>query len=378
MNSKYIYGVREGIHIISLEETAAHLRRACRVVSGVAERGGVILFAGTRRGQDRSVVLAAQMSKAYHLFNKWTPGAITNKEQILGPYKLKMVDENDKEIIVNPEVLKQSPAVMPDLVVCLNPLENWVLLHECALNNIPTIGIIDTDANPTWVTYPIPANDDSLRCTNLIAAVLGRAGEEGQRIRKERTARGDVPYDPFNMSEDNAIGDVYNMRLDADPEHQYEVDYSDENGAPMSRETFEEQERQGVVMDDSMMTVFMDGQRGDARDHNPYFMDEDGEKTEQVSEIRQRLLMQNKGGQAGLPTRSQAQAQTAPREGNVATARPSDAELKNPLALDEKAIANEEKQLDDQQDAERVAAANKVPDNNKQKALNDEKKDKSH
>jgi small subunit ribosomal protein S2 len=44
--------------------------------------------------------------------------------------------------------------------VCLNPLESYTMLHECGLNDIPTVGVIDTDADPTWVTYPIPANDD--------------------------------------------------------------------------------------------------------------------------------------------------------------------------------------------------------------------------
>lgn len=71
-----------------------------------------------------------------------------------------MVDQNDQEMPEYKPQLKERAALKPDLVVCLNPLENYVLLHECGTNGIPTIGIIDTDANPTWVTYPIPANDD--------------------------------------------------------------------------------------------------------------------------------------------------------------------------------------------------------------------------
>ena len=51
-------------------------------------------------------------------------------------------------------------ALRPDLVVCLNPRENYIMLHECGLNGIPTIGVVDTDSDPTWVTYPVPANDD--------------------------------------------------------------------------------------------------------------------------------------------------------------------------------------------------------------------------
>ncbi|KAF8458240.1 ribosomal protein S2, flavodoxin-like domain-containing protein [Kalaharituber pfeilii] len=171
-NQRYILGVRQGIHIISLEATAAHLRRAAKIVEGVSEKGGLILFVGTRPGQEQVVVNASGRAGGCHLFERWTPGAITNAKQIL----------------------EQTPhearkAVKPDLVVCLNPLENYVLLHECGLYAIPTIGIIDTDADPTWVTYPIPANDDSLRAVQLICGILGRAAEEGRTRRIRRAVR---------------------------------------------------------------------------------------------------------------------------------------------------------------------------------------------
>lgn len=159
-NARYIYGVRQGIHIISLDVTASHLRRACAVVRSVTERGGLVLFVGTRDGQDRAVVKAAELSGGCHLFDKWTPGSITNGPQILGKCAVKVVDELDRTVKGFEDQLENRGSLKPDLVVCLNPLENWVLLHECGLNNIPTIGVIDTDANPTWVTYPIPANDD--------------------------------------------------------------------------------------------------------------------------------------------------------------------------------------------------------------------------
>lgn len=198
-NSRYIFGIRSGIHIISLDVTASHLRRACRVVSGVTERGGIVLFVGTRKGQDRCVVGAAQMAGGCHLFERWTPGSITNGHQILGRCRTRVVDEFDRPIPGFENELLERPSLKPDLVVCLNPLENWVMLHECGLHGIPTIGIIDTDANPTWVTYPIPANDDSLRCVQLIAGVLGRAGEEGQRRRREKALRGEVTYQPVEF-----------------------------------------------------------------------------------------------------------------------------------------------------------------------------------
>lgn len=159
-NARYIYGIRQGIHIISLEETAAHLRRAARVVEGVAFRGGLILFVGTRPGHSQIVTKAAELSESCHLFTKWTPGTITNSDQILPGLPMKILDQHDKPIEGFQEHLNDRRALVPDLVVCLNPLENAIMLRECGLSDVPTIGVIDTNADPTWVTYPIPANDD--------------------------------------------------------------------------------------------------------------------------------------------------------------------------------------------------------------------------
>lgn len=220
-NSRFIFGVRQGIHIISLDVTAAHLRRAARVVASVAERGGLTLFVGSRKGQDKCVVLAAKLAGACHLFERWTPGTITNGQQILGKCRMKVVDELDREVHGFEEQLMDRSVLKPDLVVCLNPLENHNLLHECGLAGIPTIGIIDTDANPTWVTYPIPANDDSLRSVSLIAGVLGRAGQEGQERRMALAQKGEVLYEspdgidvPEEAREDDDDDDDEDDRLD--------------------------------------------------------------------------------------------------------------------------------------------------------------------
>ncbi|KAF2728447.1 ribosomal protein S2 [Polyplosphaeria fusca] len=227
-NARYIHGIRQGTHIISLEVTAAHLRRAAKVVQEVSRRAGMVLFVGTRDGQDRAVVRAAELAKGYHLFERWIPGSITNGQQILGRCKTKVVNEKDVEIDGFDEQLWGRPVLRPDLVVCLNPLENYVLLHECALNNIPTIGVIDTNADPTWVTYPIPANDDSLRCIQVIAGVLGRAGELGQKARLAAAERGEVVYSPAKGlvlpgDEDKAAADT-SAREQLSPDEQQKLD----------------------------------------------------------------------------------------------------------------------------------------------------------
>lgn len=196
-NSRYIFGIRgteDPIHIISLDATAAHLRRACKVVTGVTERGGLVLFVGSRTGHAQAVVRAAQLAGGCHLFTRWMPGTITNGQQILGRCDTKVVDQFDREVPGFEDQLLTKSVLKPDLVVCLNPLENYVMLRECAMHNIPTIGVIDTDANPTWVTYPIPANDDSLRCIQVIAGTLGRAGKQGQEARRDAAAKGDLGH----------------------------------------------------------------------------------------------------------------------------------------------------------------------------------------
>lgn len=199
-NSAYIFGIRDGIHIIALDATFSYLRRAAKIVTEIARRGGIILFVGTRDGHEDIVVNAAKRAGGYHVFDRWTPGTLTNGQQILGRCAVKVVDIIDRDLPQYSARMAESaaagahPVLKPDLVICLNPLENEVCLHECGLYNVPTIGIIDTDADPSWVTYPIPANDDSLRCVMLVAGVLARAGEEGQRMRLQEAEKGKSTY----------------------------------------------------------------------------------------------------------------------------------------------------------------------------------------
>jgi len=214
-NSGYIFGIRDGIHIISLDATYAYLRRAAKVVQEVARKGGMILFVGTRDKQEEIVVKAAEMAKGYHIFDRWVPGSLTNGQQILGACRLKVVDVTDKELpdlttLLNGAALRS--VLKPDLVVCFNPLENEVCLHECRLHTVPTIGVIDTDADATWVTYPIPANDDSVRSITLIAGVLGHAGAEGQQERMRMAKLGQATYNTkraeLSLEALRATGDV--------------------------------------------------------------------------------------------------------------------------------------------------------------------------
>lgn len=183
---QYIYGEYKGIHIIDLEQTVSHLKRAAKVVEGVAEKGGLIVFLGTREGQQRAVENAAKRSQGYYVSERWIPGTITNCTEISKRWERHEVDLKDEPTGRQLTELENSTLVKPDLIVVLNPVENRNALKEAAQARIPTVGIIDTDSEPSLVTYPIPANDDSIRATNLICGVLGRAGQTGRERRLSR------------------------------------------------------------------------------------------------------------------------------------------------------------------------------------------------
>ncbi|OAR02093.1 hypothetical protein LLEC1_06638 [Akanthomyces lecanii] len=119
---------------------------------------------------------------------------ITNRDVILRNKGMKVVDGKDKELDDFDGFKNTARPLVPDLVVCLNPMENYTLLYECGLASVPTIGVIDTNANPTWVSYTIPANDDSLRSAAVIGGVLGRAGQRGQERRLAEAKNGNVTW----------------------------------------------------------------------------------------------------------------------------------------------------------------------------------------
>ncbi|KAG0380899.1 MAG: ribosomal protein S2, flavodoxin-like domain-containing protein [Linnemannia gamsii] len=172
----FVFGVREGISIINLEHTLTHLRRACTVTKAVARQGGIILFIGTREGVDHVTIDAAKSCSAYYVASKWCPGTITNAQEIVGPHTPRLPDARAGDL---------AKPFRPDLVIVLNPLENMIAIKEATRFNIPTIAITDTDVDPRIVSYPIPANDDSVRGVELVAKVLAEAAKEGNVLAAE-------------------------------------------------------------------------------------------------------------------------------------------------------------------------------------------------
>lgn len=162
----YIFGKRLGVHILDLEQTAKLLNYALNVTAEIAYRKGIIMFVNRSRETGRLVERAAQECQEYAFCKKWRDQVFTNSESIFG-----------------------AVTRLPDLVVFFNTFNNLNFSHRAipisAKMLIPTIGICDTNSDPTLITYPVPGNDDSPQAIELYCNLFKTAVLNGKAKREE-------------------------------------------------------------------------------------------------------------------------------------------------------------------------------------------------
>ena len=202
----YIYGVRNGIHIMDLSQTVPLLHQALEVVSDTVAKGGRVLFVGTKRSAAEQIAESAKRCAQYYVNARWLGGMLTNWKTISNSIKhLRHVDEviakqgvgfKKREVLnMAREKTKLEKALggikdmggTPDLLFVIDTNKEAIAIKEANRLGIPVVAIIDTNSDPHGVTYPIPGNDDAARAVALYCDLVSKAVLEGIEKSQHRT-----------------------------------------------------------------------------------------------------------------------------------------------------------------------------------------------
>ena len=199
---EYIFGERNGIHIIDLQKTLKMFKEATRFVVELAKEGKTLLFVGTKRQAQEAIVEEARRCSMFFVNQRWLGGLLTNFDTIQKSIqRLKELDEMSKdgryELLPKKEVIKLERARkhleqnlsgikdmpgLPDAIFVIDSHKEEIAVHEALKLEIPVVGIVDTNCDPDKVTYIIPGNDDALRAIRLFASKVADAVLEGRQI----------------------------------------------------------------------------------------------------------------------------------------------------------------------------------------------------
>ena len=206
----FIYGARNGIHIIDLDQTTRLFKRAYDFVVDAVGRGGHILFVGTKRQAQDIVIEEARRSGMYFVTNRWLGGTLTNFRTIKqGLDRLRtlerMKEDGTYEQLLKKEVSKlekererlekylgglKGMGGLPAAVFVIDPHQEIIAISECRKLGVPVVAITDTNCDPDLIDYVIPGNDDAIRSIKLITSRISDACVEGSQKRKD-TGDGD-------------------------------------------------------------------------------------------------------------------------------------------------------------------------------------------
>ena len=195
---EYIYGDRNGIHILDLTQTVPLLDTALKLVRDTVAKGGRILFVGTKRQAQKAVSDAAEKCAQYYMNHRWLGGTLTNWKTISQSIqRLKQIDEimahgaegltKKERLIMEREQGKLQASLggiremggTPDLLFVIDVGKESLAILEAQKLGIPVIGIVDTNCSPKGVDHVIPGNDDAARAIALYCDLISRAALDG-------------------------------------------------------------------------------------------------------------------------------------------------------------------------------------------------------
>ncbi len=203
----FIFGERNGVHIIDLQQTVPMLYRALQAVRDVTSNGGRVLFVGTKRQAQDKVAEAAARCGQYYVNHRWLGGMMTNWKTIsvsikrLKGLEEQLAEENSgrtkKELLqLTRERDKLERAMggikemgdLPNILVVIDTNREKIAVAEAQKLGIPVVAVCDSNSDPDGITYPIPGNDDAIRAVDLYCSLVSDAVLDG--IQQEMLAAG--------------------------------------------------------------------------------------------------------------------------------------------------------------------------------------------
>lgn len=197
----YIFTERNGIYIIDLQKTVKKVEEAYDYIRSVSEGGGNVLFVGTKKQAQESIIAEASRCGMNYVNQRWLGGMLTNyktiKKRIDLLYKLeKMEEDGTFEALPKKEVLQlrakkdrlekflggiKTMKTLPEAMFVVDPKKEKIAIREAKALGIKVVAIVDTNCDPEEVDYVIPANDDAIRAVKLISATMANAVIEGRQ-----------------------------------------------------------------------------------------------------------------------------------------------------------------------------------------------------
>jgi len=194
----YLFGVRNGIHIIDLEQTVPMLDQAVKAVRDVAAAGGRVLFVGTKRAASDKIADAAKRCGQYYVNHRWLGGMLSNWKTISNSIKrLRDIDEKlqgeaagltKKEILMmtrDRDKLERALGGIkdmggqPDILVVIDTNKESIAVKEANKLGIPVVAVLDSNSSPDGITFPVPGNDDAIRAIQLYCDLFSGAVLDG-------------------------------------------------------------------------------------------------------------------------------------------------------------------------------------------------------